>query len=376
MHYKPISLTLWWVLLVKSISAASVEELTYWIGPECDGKGFNEAVMNEVRDMGTEGSKRVGDGNDEIMAHAFKTVFKVEKSDENALSQVTKAFDTIAKLKQTDDKKASDVRIYCDNDDAGQQGNRWQLKPGKKNRKAPFEDQTWWDEQDAIYRPKGSKGCQSEDDEGRTDGTLAQTYKTKDLPQYDMLPDHNPNRETFTICDAGLEFGDGDYKLLGDFKEDDAKIVQLPVTDFDALLSLTVFHEFCHITRVLDLPGDRPDPNDPDNRITEVTEWENVLKLDAETAIITPDAFAWLGMLAIMEKRNLRLARKDSEDEEEKKRADLEHGGGLVWVDKEKAPKPNSKRTLVKPRGFVAPNHLVPSATPRIRGRLVAGLAA
>ncbi|KAF2118973.1 hypothetical protein BDV96DRAFT_684596 [Lophiotrema nucula] len=294
--------------------------------------------MDEVRAMGTERSNRVADGNDEVMAHAFKQVFKVEKSRSRmrmvGLKSPVTAFQTIAKLKETDNKETSDVRIYCDDDDASSPGNHWQLKPGKKNRKTEFKDQTWWDEQNHIYRAKGSKGCHQE-------GTLAQTYKTKDDSKYD-------------ICDAGLNFDEGEYPLLGDFKEDDAEIVLLSVEDFDALLSLTVFHEFCHITRVINAPGDRKDPN--------------------ETSIISADAFAWLGVLAIMEKRNLRLARKDSNDDEEKKRANMPHGGGLVWVDKDKAPKQDNTKQLNSDLLFAAaPNDMEDSNPAHVQKGSVEG---
>ena len=52
---------------------------------------------------------------------------------------------------------------------------------------------------------------------------------------------------------------------------------------------------------------------------------------------------AWLGMLGLMETRNMRLARPDSQDETEKERAKKE-GGGLVWIDASKAPKVKAKR--------------------------------
>jgi sirohydrochlorin ferrochelatase len=44
------------------------------------------------------------------------------------------------------------------------------------------------------------------------------------------------------LCDDGLEFVD-EEKLLKDFKEDDKKVVLLPLEVFDGLLSVTVFHE-------------------------------------------------------------------------------------------------------------------------------------
>ena len=109
------------------------------------------------------------------------------------------AFDTIAGITSTLDWKSADVRIYCDNDDAGP-GKRWQLAPdlpnaGKKskNSKRPFETALYWDAGNQIFRRPGSKGCQDDDVV-----TFAQTYKFKDTP--DEATDQNPNRETITVC--------------------------------------------------------------------------------------------------------------------------------------------------------------------------------
>ena len=97
-------------------------------------------------------------------------------------------------------REASDVRIYCDNDDAGaiSTGKRWQPEPdlpnaGKKskNSKKQFADQMWWDHVNKIYRRPGSKGVQDEDVE-----TWGQTYKfsAKDVDG------ENPDRESITVC--------------------------------------------------------------------------------------------------------------------------------------------------------------------------------
>lgn len=97
-------------------------------------------------------------------------------------------------------REASDVRIYCDNDDAGQisTGKRWQPEPdlplaGKKskNSKKAFADQRWWDHVNKIYRRPGSQGVQDDDVE-----TWGQTYKLR----ADNVAGENPDRETITVC--------------------------------------------------------------------------------------------------------------------------------------------------------------------------------
>ena len=64
--------------------AVGAQALTYWVGPECAGKNFDEAVMDEVRKMGTESSGRLKDDANENMAYSFKTIFKVDRTDEGA----------------------------------------------------------------------------------------------------------------------------------------------------------------------------------------------------------------------------------------------------------------------------------------------------
>jgi hypothetical protein len=81
MHYTQALLALYFTI--------GAQALTYWVSPECDGKGFNEEVMDEVRKMGVEGRGRLNSDDNENMAYAFKTIFKVEKSDEAARTKVS-----------------------------------------------------------------------------------------------------------------------------------------------------------------------------------------------------------------------------------------------------------------------------------------------
>ncbi|KAF1954180.1 hypothetical protein CC80DRAFT_595310 [Byssothecium circinans] len=291
--------------------------------------------MNEVRKMGTEGSGRLNDDANENMAYSFKTIFKLEKSDETAKQKVLTAFNTIAAMTKTDGWEASDVRFYCDDDNMEGENARWKRAPGNANKRKPFERQVWADKPNQMSRRIGSKGCQDENEDGEK-FTLAQTYQIRVDP--DPLKDtHNPERETITLCDDGLNFDGGIEKLLSDFKEDDKKVVLLPFLNFDALLSVTVFHELCHLTKVINAPGTKP------GGAAELYGWEQVLASTAAEAIDSADAFAWLGMLALTETRNMRLARPDSQDETEKKRA-KQDGGGLVWIDPSKAPQRKAKR--------------------------------
>lgn len=46
--------------------------------------------MDEVRLMGTEGSARIKDDHEEVLAYAFETIFKVKKSDQTAFKKVTR----------------------------------------------------------------------------------------------------------------------------------------------------------------------------------------------------------------------------------------------------------------------------------------------
>lgn len=119
------------------------------------------------------------------------------------LTSLTAAFDTVAAMTKTDNWEASDVRIYCDNDNMDGANARWKRAPGNANKRKPFEQQIWVDKLNQMTRRPGSKGCQDEDQEGQL-FTLAQTYKLRVDP--DPLKDtHNPERETITVRVSSFE---------------------------------------------------------------------------------------------------------------------------------------------------------------------------
>jgi hypothetical protein len=116
-------------------------------------------------------------------------------------------------MSPTSDHEQADIRIYCDNDDwddkPGGTSKRWQLEPDVKlskkdkkkgvkvNSEKDFANQLYWDPGNQLYRPLGSKGCQSTDPEDGTLNTLAQTYRVwKDA---EIESSQNPNRATITV---------------------------------------------------------------------------------------------------------------------------------------------------------------------------------
>ena len=110
-------------------------------------------------------------------------------------------------MTETKDRKASDVRIYCDNDESGD-GKRWQLVPdvtsipdAQKNSKKPFDEQQWWDHINQIFQVKGAKGMQDVDDKGDKSG-LAQTYRKR--PDPDTADGENKERESITVCEPSV----------------------------------------------------------------------------------------------------------------------------------------------------------------------------
>lgn len=76
------------------------------------------------------------------------------------------------------DFDASDVRLYCDDDQSGNLG-RWRLMPDypkdkTPNSQLPVDQQQWWDIENYVTRPRGDYGC-------KDPGTLAEVYKHKVL---------------------------------------------------------------------------------------------------------------------------------------------------------------------------------------------------
>ena len=73
---------------------------------------------------------------------------------------------------------ASDVRLYCDDDESGNSG-RWRLLPDyakheTPNSKLPADKQNWWDIDNYVTRAPGIYGC-------KDPGTQGETYKSKVL---------------------------------------------------------------------------------------------------------------------------------------------------------------------------------------------------
>jgi len=108
----------------------------------------------------------------------------------------------ISGLTATTNQKDSDIRIYCDDDAAGP-GGRWQIAPavGVSNKmikamtEAKKEKMAWWDPEDQIYRPIGSKGC-------KDGNTMAITYKENEP----KAEGQKPTRESITVNIFNLVF--------------------------------------------------------------------------------------------------------------------------------------------------------------------------
>ncbi|KAJ8065350.1 hypothetical protein OCU04_006038 [Sclerotinia nivalis] len=192
------------------------------------------------------------------------------------------------------------------------QGKRWLPLPDlqgaakkSKNSKKPFELQTWWDSGNRIFRKIGSMGCQDPDVE-----TLGQTYKFKDAKYSDN--DQNSNREFITICDVLFAARPA---LLNDIPiqknvPDTTGSDPTTVNDPSYLLSITIFHEASKsfltlfdekLTIVIALSLDKRDGDEPFG-------WDEIIQVNAEEALDTADSYAYLGMLVLLNKRNIRLA--------------------------------------------------------------------
>ncbi|KAL9079183.1 MAG: hypothetical protein Q9157_001934 [Trypethelium eluteriae] len=200
--------------------------------------------------MGSEGSSRLSDSNNQVMASAFKQIFKVDKSNQGTYNKVM-----------------------------------------------------------------GSRGCQDPVE------TLAQTYKYKDRP--DEATDQNPDREVITVCDRTFSLPApallSAYPEREDFTKD-------TLVDMDDLLSLTLFHEFCHLTKVINIPGgNEGEPNG----------WYRVATLDAADAFDAADSFAFLGLSAILNQRNFRIASDD-------KKAKV---GEIEWITPPERPETGGSKS-------------------------------
>ncbi|KAG4441591.1 hypothetical protein IFR05_002926 [Cadophora sp. M221] len=313
--------TLFWLLLATKIQAQVNLDppITYWIDTSCAGH-VDETTFDEVRLMAAEGNRLLAAG-DEIFSTAFQKVFRTGINNVEAVTKVKQAFNKIETIKPSSGAtdiafKQSDIRIYCDND------NRWELIPDKiggrkvggkkpiKNSKKPAEEQAWWDPMNFIYRPTGSYGCQ--DREGQT---LAQTYKTKDegLSDLGLKAGHVARREVITVCNYVLDSEDPILlsgftvsKDLTGMLKGTPKNQVLNMQDLSELVSLTIFHELCHTTDILNIPGHK----------SEILGWTGeqgimTSQLDLAGLLNEADSFALLGLSAVLNRRNIRLSKED-----------------------------------------------------------------
>ena len=86
--------------------------------------------------MASRSIKRIENDKDTNQKSVYERLFmKKDDEDQATLDEVKKVENTIASFTSTNDRAASDVRIYCDNDKRGD-GGRWQPVPDiKKNKK-------------------------------------------------------------------------------------------------------------------------------------------------------------------------------------------------------------------------------------------------
>ncbi|KAF2498957.1 hypothetical protein BU16DRAFT_579976 [Lophium mytilinum] len=233
---------------------------------------FDQALKDVVV-WGERASLRLGsDGSLTLpyMAREFERFFHRPTTDVEAFDQVKYVFDTIKDLTETLNRKASDVRIYCD-DDRDSAGDRWtkvedqegdsplnsELYREPEDRRedqapdtGPF--QQWEDKTNWIRMSRGSAGCQSS---GKKRLAEVQSYQyTKDT-HADFDTEENPRRVVMTLCDHAF---DNTVVLFSDMKdmERDGWLVPRPtandcvffdLNDLEWVLTGTIFHEFTHM---------------------------------------------------------------------------------------------------------------------------------
>lgn len=107
---------------------------------------------------------------------------------------------SIGSMSKSPDRAASNIRIYCDNDEAGV-GKRWTLVPDIPDDPYPNShrirgrDQEWQDTLNGMGRTPISNGCQDPD-------MLGESYKIK----RDQPGQHeNDMRTTITVSQYGRE---------------------------------------------------------------------------------------------------------------------------------------------------------------------------
>ncbi|KAF8849827.1 hypothetical protein BDZ45DRAFT_809674 [Acephala macrosclerotiorum] len=230
--------------------------LTYWIDPGCleitDSQAW-DTIMAETFRMAKRASERVYSDTDTDFAAVFKRIFGVDKTDLTTFKNIyatehdkedpqpltAKNFvggmlDSISHDWTSvtggseEDRLASNVRIYCDQDA------RW--KPFPKHADAVYDPNNLM-----LYDASKSPRCVL------STATFAKVY-SKRMKITPKRAQHNPHRNTITICDK--LFSDApDGAFLGFFNLDPSDdLSQLPYIEaFRFSIPAIILHEFTHV---------------------------------------------------------------------------------------------------------------------------------
>ncbi|KAL9617701.1 MAG: hypothetical protein Q9160_007534 [Pyrenula sp. 1 TL-2023] len=231
----------------------------------------------------------------------------------------------IAALTMTNNQLASNIRIYCDNDEQNVQGGtRWRLMPDPipaaqppgyvPNAQRPRayqpgmilpgdpgapQYQQWVDPINGVYTL--SQGCQTPNE-----FVQGETYSAPAFQQ----PGQPPMRSVVTLCDVQLN------TLLHSFeniplKKDIESLSRPPAlqTGIDAFQSMTAYvmlHEFVHCR-----PHSREDVVLPNG--AGAYEWTDLISLAPADALLNVNNYVYLALLAKLADRHWRLS-KDYND--------------------------------------------------------------
>jgi len=176
----------------------SVQALTYWIDSSCNDK-LSETVMTEAIQYHSRANYRMHLDADHNQATAFHFLYKVLYEDANSYHEVDRITAGVGGFTPTNDHPNSNLRIYCDDDDAGPDG-RWKPVPDIPNlpegvvpnsRKTYGVDQEMYDPINGIRSSLDfnmKTGCKFED-------TFAETFVIRM-----NTAGQNENRATLTVC--------------------------------------------------------------------------------------------------------------------------------------------------------------------------------